>query len=180
MLQNRRGGGQAPDAAYYQNMRDEPSKPVKRRGRRCGDGNGLLIATLIPVWLIAIMFVVIGFSVWGPYGKTNQMIDTAYVMLNQVNSSGITDVVYQFGTNWQLTNQTQNIIGMMNGASVASNTLFAIVDAVEPELVSELMNKTSITVSNLLELIDSIVNQQGLNINIPLGGLANMARRRLL
>lgn len=157
----------------------QQEQPTKR-GKRCCDGNALQVATLVPVWIIALGLVVVLASLFGPYGKVNQMMTTADIMLTQVNNSGITDVIYQFGTNWQATNQTQNLLSMLNGANVASNTLFAIVDAIEPELVGDLMNKTSITVSNLLELIDGIINQKGLNINIPLGGLANMARRRLL
>ncbi len=167
----------APDARYE----EEPHPQSKqKRGQRCCEGQGVFIAILVPVWIIAIMFLAIGFSVWGPYGKTNEMIDTAYVMLNQVNNSGITEVIYDVGTSWQTTNQTQNLLAMLDGANTASNTVFAIIDAIEPTLVADLMNKTSISVSNLLELIDSIVTQKGLNIQIPLGGFANMARRRLL
>lgn len=156
---------------------EEPRRKQMRKGQPCCSAKAMHIATLVPVWIIAILLGVVVGSVYSPYGKANQMIDNAYIMLNQVVQSGVADVVYDMGTTWQATNQTQNIISMMNGANAASVILFDVVAGIEPELIADLMNRTTITVSNLLELVDSIVTQKGLNFNIPLGG---MARRRLL
>ena len=156
---------------------DKYNKPRSSADNKCNSQVTLLsiiAACLITIVLLVIVVVV---SVYGPYGKVTQMISTADTMLTTVNNSGIASIVFQMGQNWIAQNQTAQLLALMNGAADAGDVVFGIIEGIEPELVLALANQTSITVTNLLTLIDNIVTSQGLNIQIPLG---KMKSRRLL
>lgn len=128
--------------------------------------------------IFALGMIVVIASIYGPYGKISQTMNTAEIWVQKINGSGVMDIIYTAGQTWQATNQTAAIFDMMSGAQAATDIAFGVIQAIEPELVGELMNKTSITVTNLLTIIDGLITQKGLNINIPLG--AFNANRRLL
>jgi hypothetical protein len=58
---------------------------------------------------------------------------------------------------------------MVTRALVASDVVFGLIDAIEPTVIQELANRTAITATGFLELVDNIIKNQHLDLTIPLG-----------
>lgn len=119
--------------------------------------------------ILVIVFVALIIAMVTPAGKVNQMIDTGYVMISQVNNSGVTDVVFQLATNWQQQNMTENTLSMIQSAFGATDIVFGLISAIEPTIIRDLANRTAITATGFLELVDNIIKDQHLDLTIPLG-----------
>lgn len=127
---------------------------------------------MLAVTGIFVMLLVIAVSVYGPYGRVNQTLLTVETMVAQVNSSGVTNVVFDMAQNWITSNSTAATFHLLQDAFASFEIVSGIVLAIEPQVVLELANKTSITVTGLLQLIDGIIVNQGLDISIPLRRIA--------
>lgn len=119
--------------------------------------------------ILVIVFVALIIAMVTPAGKVNQMIDTGYVMISQVNNSGVTDVVFQLATNWQQQNMTNSTLTMIENAFGATDIVFGLIQTIEPTIMKDLANRTAITVSGFLELVDNIIKNQHIDVTIPLG-----------
>lgn len=144
---------------------DEPKKKKKKRARRsCVDWFQAGMLTIV-----ATILVVLCVSAFGPAGKVNKTILQVSDMVDKVNRSGLADVVVAVVNNWQTGNHTQQTFALINALYQSGGQVTDIVMAIQPEIVKELANRTSITVSGLLTLAETIISNQGIDITIPLG-----------
>lgn len=124
----------------------------------------LLFGMLFMMTILAVVMVVVVLSAYGPAGKVQNTIVTISDMVAKVNKSGLADVVVTIVNNWQVGNHTQQTFTLLNALYESGGQVTDIVLAIEPALVKELANRTSITVSGLLTLAETIINNQGIDI----------------
>ncbi len=127
------------------------------------------LCTMLSVTGIFLLMVVLVVAAFGPAGRVNQMLTTTENMVAQVNSSGITNVVFEMGQNWLTNNMTASTLHLMADVFASADVISGLIFSIEPELVKELANRTSITVTGLLNIIDGIIINKGLNVVLPLG-----------
>jgi hypothetical protein len=153
--------------------REERRKRRKKKGACCGNdcsaATPMQACTMLSVTGIFLLMVVLVASVYGPYGRVNQMLATTETMIAQVNSSGITNVVFDMGQSWLASNMTASTLHLMADVFASADVISGLIFSIEPELVRELANRTSISVTAFLNMVDNIVVNKGLNIQIPLG-----------
>lgn len=170
--------GRRPNAELRIPIRDaDDEERGRRRAKRkskccnnnCETQSALLSVMVFALLGILVLFVVIVVSLYGPAGRMNQTLNTAEDMIFKVNNSGITNVIFDIATNWQSSNMTTGSLALISGAIRSSDIVFGLIASIEPELVRELANRTAITASGFLELVDGIIKNQHLDITIPLG-----------
>lgn len=128
----------------------------------------LLFGVLFMLTILAVIGIVLVVSAYGPAGQVKTMINTASTMVQQVNNSGLTNVVANIVYNWQAGNHTDQTFTLLDALYHSGAQVADIVLAIEPEMVRQLTNQTSITINQLLTLAENIITNKGINIQIPL------------
>ena len=152
-----------------QQRRVDQKKRAKRQAKCCKPSTALLWVIAFSTIVTMIIMVAVVASIYGTAGKVQQMITTAEVMVAQVNNSGITEVVFQLGTQWQAAGLTNSSLAAISKALGATEIVTGVIADIEPALVKQLANRTMITVLGLLGLAENIIATQHLNFEIPLG-----------
>lgn len=152
----------------YDDPEFEHSRHRKRKSGGCCSNvdtqTTLLFGIFFMMAILAVIMVVVVVSVYGPAGKVQNTINTVTDMVYKVNNSGLTDIVVAVANNWQTGNHTQQTFTLLNALYDSGSQVTDIVMAIQPEMVSQLANRTSITVGGLLALAETIISNQGIDI----------------
>jgi methylmalonyl-CoA mutase cobalamin-binding subunit len=146
---------------------DVEHKHRRRKDRCCENGNTqttLLFGIFFMMAILAVVMVVVVVSVYGPAGKVQNTILTVSDMVARVNNSGLTDIVVAVATTWQKGNHTEQTFTLLDALYHSGTNVADIVLAIEPEIIQQLANRTTITITGLLALAETIINNQGIDI----------------
>lgn len=163
-------------ATYSDDDSDIESREKRKRKRKrqqgcCGNATSqtwLLFGVFFGVMILAVLMIAIVVSVYGPVGQVQKTIATASTMVAKFNNSGVADIIVAFGSNWAANNMTVQTFELLDAIIDSGGRISQVILAIEPELVQQLANRTTITLNGLLSLAEGIITDRGLNIQIPL------------
>jgi hypothetical protein len=152
----------------YDSDSDSEHRRSRHKKRGCCQNvntqTSILFLMAFMLTILAVLLIIVVVSVYGPAGKVQNTITTVSEMVAKVNNSGLADVVVAVVNNWQVGNHTQQTFTLLNALYESGGQVTDIVMAIEPTMVKELANRTSITVGGLLALAETIINNQGIDI----------------